>query len=123
MDASGSPRPERPRWVGSVASLCSVDARGLRNPSAVERLIRARAEVSSQLLLLAKAHLIDHCTGEMSSQLDGFTASIGARRVDRVVIHPTVDVEASVDAVARHLSATIALGEAVWALIVAETAA
>ncbi|NJD26918.1 MAG: hypothetical protein FIA92_01310 [Chloroflexi bacterium] len=83
----------------------------------MERLIRARVEVDPQLLLLAKAHLIDHCTGEMTAQLDAFTTSIGARRVDRVVIHPTVDVEASVDAVAQHLSATVALGEAVWALI------
>jgi len=96
-------------------------AQELGNPAAVERIIRSRVEVDSQLLLLAKTHLIDHCTGDMSSQIDAFTTSIGARRIDRVVIHPTVDVEASIDAVARHLSAIISLGEAVWALIGAGT--
>jgi hypothetical protein len=35
------------------------------NPAAVEQQIRARVAVDAQLLLLAKVHLTEHCTGEM----------------------------------------------------------
>lgn len=35
-----------------------------QDPQEIEQLIRARAGVDAQLLLLAKTHLIEHCAGE-----------------------------------------------------------
>lgn len=88
-----------------------------QDPARVEQEIRARVAVDAQLLLLAKVSLTEHCTGEMQSQLDAFVASLDARHPNPVVIHPTVDVEAAIAAVAKNVSAQIALGEALWALI------
>lgn len=88
-----------------------------QDPASVEQEIRERIEVDAQLLLLAKVSLTEHCTGEMQSQVDAFVASLDARHANPVVIHPTVDVEAAIAGLARNMSAKIALGEALWALI------
>jgi hypothetical protein len=87
------------------------------DPNEIEQLIRARVAVDAQLLLLAKSHLVEHCTGEASSQIDSFLSSLDLRQPDPIVIHPTVDTEAAITALVRSLSAKIAMGEAVWALI------
>jgi hypothetical protein len=88
-----------------------------QDPATVEQEIRARIAVGAQLLLLAKVSLTEHCTGEMQSQVDAFVASLDARHANPVVIHPTADVEAAIAGVAKNMSAKIALGEALWALI------
>jgi hypothetical protein len=89
------------------------------NPVEVERRIRERVAVDAQLLLLAKLHLTEHCASELESQLTAFAVSLGARLAQPVVIHPSTDVEVAIATTARYLSAQIAIGEAVWALIAA----
>ena len=86
-------------------------------PDAIEKEIRARVAVDPQLLVLAKIHLTEHCTGTMAAQCAAFVDYLGATHPDPVLIHPTVDVDATIATIARRLSATIALGEAAWALI------
>ncbi len=88
-----------------------------QDPASVEKEIRARIAVDAQLLLLAKVSLTEQCTGEMQSQVDAFVISLDARHANPVVIHPTVDVEAAIAGLAKNMSAKIALGEALWALI------
>jgi hypothetical protein len=94
-----------------------MSAAAFRDPNQIEQLIRAGVAVDAQLLLLAKSHLVEHSTGEARSQTDAFLSSLNLRQPDPIVVHPTVDTEAAITVLVRSLSAKIALGEAVWALI------
>ncbi|MFN8629180.1 MAG: hypothetical protein U0838_02325, partial [Chloroflexota bacterium] len=82
-----------------------------------EGLVRSRVQVTAQLLLLAKENLTSNCAGEVGAQVRSFLGALEIRHPDPILIHPSVDVDADLSALALGLSARMALGEAVWALI------
>lgn len=89
----------------------------LRSPDEVRLIIEQAVEVSPQLRTLAKAYIEDGGSGDAASTEAGFLAHIGATVTEQMLIHPSADVDAAIVAVARAISAKLALAQAVWALI------
>lgn len=86
-------------------------------PRDMENLIRQAVDVDPQLVLLAKVFLSRGLSGDASTVTDAFLAHVDAGLATPVLVHASVPAETTIAQVARHLSAKLALAEAVWALI------
>jgi hypothetical protein len=86
-------------------------------PEAVYVSIHSRIEVSHELLVMAKQHILSEPSWRADEAINAFVAKVDARAPAQVVVHQSVPLEAQVEAVVRNGSAQLAVSEAGWALI------
>jgi len=82
-----------------------------------ERLIQSRVDVTRQHIVLAKAYILKNFQDSPSSMLQGFVRDFHAQKPDKVVLHPSVDLEPQVAQAANAIAWRLAFAEAIWSLI------
>lgn len=88
-----------------------------RGPEEAEKYIRERVRVSRQMVVQAKAHILNQTLIRTDKRLEELLDHVESRKPSIVVINPQVDFLPMLQQVAAWISWTLAGCEAVWELV------